>query len=414
MSAMDLKTWLAITLVLFLGYRGAKAAVWHLKDDPAANAAEHIAQAPAGLDDLGSMLEEIRAKHKLPAIGGAIVRGNKLVAIGAAGVRKAGGTTPVTVDDQWHVGSCTKAITATLIGRLVEEGKLSWDAEVGEFFRARGVEVDRGWDKATLRQLLDHRGGVPADLNKDGLWRKLWEFKGTARKSRMELVRGVLSKPPAHDPGTTYEYANAGFAIAGAMAEEATDQTWEDLMGERIFTPLGMTACGFGPPGMAGAEEQPWGHGAKGQPREPGPGADNPPAIGPGGTAHMTLSDWAKFVAAHLRGERAGALLLKPETYVLLHTPDPGPGAKYGGGWGIDTRDWAKGEGGTGRVLTHSGSNTMWFAVTWIAPERDFAVLVTCNQGGDAAAKACDQAAWALIQRALKGSKTATKAASGG
>jgi hypothetical protein len=40
----------------------------------------------------------------------------------------------------------------------------------------------------------------------------------------------------------------------------------------------------------------------------------------------------------------------------------------------------------------------MWYCVTWIAPERDFAVLVTCNQGGDAAVKACDDASWALIQ----------------
>ena len=48
-------------------------------------------------------------------------------------------------------------------------------------------------------------------------------------------------------------------------------------------------------------------------------------------------------------------------------------------------------------MLTHAGSNTMWFAVTWVAPRRDFAVLVASNQGGDGAEKACDEACRALI-----------------
>jgi hypothetical protein len=64
--------------------------------------------------------------------------------------------------------------------------------------------------------------------------------------------------------------------------------------------------------------------------------------------------------------------------------------------------------GATGNVLTHSGSNTMWFCVTWIAPERDFAVLVMCNQGerGD---KACDEAASAMIQDELARAKRTGK-----
>ncbi len=57
-------------------------------------------------------------------------------------------------------------------------------------------------------------------------------------------------------------------------------------------------------------------------------------------------------------------------------------------------RSWARGP-----VLTHAGSNRMWYCVVWMAPERGFAVLATCNQGGDVAAKACDEVAAALIRR---------------
>ena len=65
-------------------------------------------------------------------------------------------------------------------------------------------------------------------------------------------------------------------------------------------------------------------------------------------------------------------------------------------GWIVAERDW-----GSGTVLNHAGSNTMWYAVTWIAPKKDFAVLVACNQGGDEAEKACDEASSLLIQEFL-------------
>jgi hypothetical protein len=66
-------------------------------------------------------------------------------------------------------------------------------------------------------------------------------------------------------------------------------------------------------------------------------------------------------------------------------------------GWIVGERDWAG-----GRVLTHAGSNTMWYAVVWIAPARDFAVLVAANRGFDAGAQACDEVASALIRDHLE------------
>ena len=86
------------------------------------------------------------------------------------------------------------------------------------------------------------------------------------------------------------------------------------------------------------------------------------------------------------------------------HASPVADGSKYAMGWVVDQRPWAG-----GRVLTHNGSNTMWFCVTWIAPERDFAVLVTCNEGGDDAAKACDEASAALIQDHLAHAKEHAK-----
>jgi len=119
----------------------------------------------------------------------------------------------------------------------------------------------------------------------------------------------------------------------------------------------------------------------------------------------MSLADWGRFVAAHLRGARGDAVtgadgkpFLTADSWKKLHTP---PGDGYAMGWAVSTRPlWAKGDGkgDTGRVLNHNGSNTMWFCVAWIAPEKGFAVLVTTNVGGDDAGKATDEAAAALIR----------------
>ena len=125
----------------------------------------------------------------------------------------------------------------------------------------------------------------------------------------------------------------------------------------------------------------------------PGPTADNPPAIAPAGTVHATLGDWGRFVSLHLRGARGEeGEFLPPKAFRRLHTPPEGQ--TYALGWDTGRRPWAG-----GRVLTHAGSNTMWYCVTWLAPEKDFAVLVATNRGN--AAAACDEAASALIRRHL-------------
>jgi CubicO group peptidase (beta-lactamase class C family) len=123
--------------------------------------------------------------------------------------------------------------------------------------------------------------------------------------------------------------------------------------------------------------------------------ADNPAAIAPAGTVHCSIGDLAKYAAWQVRGARGEGSLLKPETFKKLHTPFRG-GGDYALGWKVVSRPW-----GGGEVLTHGGSNTMFYTVIWLAPKRDFAVVVCTNVGGDGGAKATDTAAARLIQEYL-------------
>jgi CubicO group peptidase (beta-lactamase class C family) len=187
------------------------------------------------------------------------------------------------------------------------------------------------------------------------------------------------------------------------MCEKVCGKPFEELITERLFKPLGITSSGFGPPGTSAALDQPRGHGAAGEPVGIERSADNPEAIAPAGRVHMTIGDWGRFVAFHLAGARAvrglasetGTKLISKESFEVLQRSPEGPDKGYAMGWGVTQRAWG------GNLLVHSGSNTLWYCVVWIAPEKNFAALACCNQGGKRGETACDEAVGALIARAL-------------
>jgi CubicO group peptidase (beta-lactamase class C family) len=354
----------------------------------------HAATPPAK-KDVSALLVPIIQQHNVPGMAAVVVRKGEIVALGVAGVRTRGKGDKIAVGDRFHLGSDTKAITAMLCGILVDEGKLKWGQTLGETFPELKKSMHPQYQAVTLEQLLTHRSGAPGDLTKDELWGKLYQHRGTPTSARRLLLQGVTSKPPEATPGEKYIYSNAGYSIAGHMAEKATGKSWEALMREKIFRPLGMTTADFGAPGTSTKNDQPRGHKTDGSPVEPGPSADNPVAIGPAGTMHCSIEDWSRFVAANLPS--AKTKLVKPETLAKLHTPAPGQ-PKYAMGWIVaDGQPWAGGP-----ALAHSGSNTMWMAVANLAPAKDFAVLVACNQAND---EACNDAVLALIADHFKGER---------
>jgi len=366
----------------------------------------------------------------------AVLRGERIIAQGVAGVRKRGTAERITLDDRFHLGSCTKAMTATLVAMLVEEGKLNWTTTLGELFADTVKPMHPAWEKVTLRQVLAHRAGLrfePDSLaqvfNELVRPRRAFHFlkavrNGTLPQQRLEIARQALSRPPGIPPDTKYWYSNVGYILAGAVLEQLTGRAWEELMRERLFQPLGISTGGFGPPGTADKTEQAWGHSpVLGKPINPrSPAAELPLFFGPAGLAHMTVTDWAKFIALHLRGDPANphcqAALLKLDTFAEMHavapattskgwvirglnflaTGDAAPAVTYRAGWFISTSSWAKGNqpGDTGRRLWHAGSNGRWNCGVFIAPEIDFAVLVACNRG--IAAWKTRQAVKALIR----------------
>ena len=342
--------------------------------------------------DTTQALEILRKKHALPALAVVVVKDGTIWDRAATGVRKFGDPARVTTNDLFHIGSCTKSMTATLAARLIEEGKLRWDTTIAEVFPELKGKMSQPYASVTLEQLLQHRGGCPGQPP-SAAWKQAWARQGAPAEQRYEFIQAVLRLPPEAPPGSKFIYSNQGYAIAGAMLEKLTGKPWEQLMRERIFAPLGMKSSGFGVPGTIGQIDQPWGHTRAGGQNKPVQ-SDNPPGIGPAGTVHGSLDDLARYTMLHLRRGQGTNALLKPETFRRLHTPPAG--AEYAAGWISLERGWAG-----GKALMHNGSNTMWYLVMWLAPERNFAVIAATNIAGPEAEKGCDEVASAMIEKWL-------------
>jgi CubicO group peptidase (beta-lactamase class C family) len=337
-----------------------------------------------GLLDLAPTLEPLRAQHDLPSLAGAVVRGGELVALGATGTRVRGEDIPVTANDRYHLGSCTKAMTATLVALAVEDGLLAWDTTMAEAFPA--VDVDPGYASITISALLSHSGGAPGDIDL-----LPWlDRTDPLPAQRRDFAAEVLASPPGAVAGE-FTYSNAGYMIVGAILEARTGLAWEALMEQRLFAPLGMSSCGFGAPGTAGQTDEPWGHQGT-TPIPPGPASDNPPVLGPAGTVHCALADWARFAALHLAGARGESDFLSADSFAHLQTPLPDADPPYAAGWlSIDTV--------FGPAIWHNGSNTIWFAQIAIVPDQNLALLSATNSGA-AGAEPATAAALEAIGRA--------------
>jgi D-alanyl-D-alanine carboxypeptidase len=235
--------------------------------------------------------------------------------------------------------------------------------------------MDQAWKYITVEQLMSHRAGLD---DVDASWLIAARIdKRPLPDQRLATTTAKLSKPPAKPVGQ-FSYSNTGDIILGSAIEQILKTSWEEAITAQVFTPLGIKQAGFGPP----KGDAPQGHRLNqltGEltPVGDGPDADNPPALGPAGTVHLPLDDWAHFIRVFLDPKQS---FLKPDT--LKHLITPAPGAAYALGWGVVDDPLS------GPLLAHAGSNTMWYVQAAIARDHGVGVLVTANCATDTGQKA--------------------------
>lgn len=336
----------------------------------------------AGDDELSpqklvEIAEEIRKRFDQPAVAVAYVRGDHDPVAVATGVRSMQADDAVTLNDRFHFGSCTKAMTATLIGMLVHEEKLDWDDPVLSFFPEFTDSALEDYREITVRDLLSHRAGLVAAT--DGMSpeaQSLHELTGTPRQMRRQAVELFLSMEPPVSPRSESRYSNAGYAIAAAIAEEVTDRPWEDLLRAYVFEPMRMEHAGFGWPATTDNPEQPRGHldfpkGLHPLPVDTTYRLDD--VIAPAGNVHGTVTDLARFAQAHLLALRGKSTSIPTEIARKLHmrADESRP----------EALGWIRLPMADQPASWHNGSTGTFFAWMTIWPELDLAVVVITNAG---------------------------------
>lgn len=323
----------------------------------------------------------------VPAVGVLVIRNGEVVDQAVAGIDALGSGSAATIDDLWNLGSDSKAMTVTMIARLVERGVLSWEAPLSAMLPELAAEMRPEYRDVTLVELMSHRAGLPENHSDEAYFQTFFTDTRPLQQQRLAYLRLAVADAPVGPARGEPSYSNTGLILAGAIAERATGQSYETLMQEEVFGPLGMTTAVFSQVPDAG---ETFGHidGRVSVARD-----GNPQMILPAGGVRMTLADWARFCIDQMAGEAGRGKLLKPETYRLMHTPRGDSIVAMG--WGVPPQI----AGRAGPVLTHGGSDGNWFAFVALFPGSENGVLAVANaaetMGGDAAVKA---AARAVIQ----------------
>ncbi len=325
-----------------------------------------------------AQLEELLNANGLPGAGVCVISGGSS-RVFVAGTRKLGTDNRIAASDLFHIGSCTKSMTACLVQMAVQEGRLKWGDTVGDRLPAIAAQASNGLARVTVRDLVSCTSGLPEDRDPEawpaGLLERLYACNDAPRRGRGRLASAVAGSPERLSRDGEYRYSNIGYCLAGHLLEKAYDLPFEELLSAKLFHPLDLESAGFGAPVWVDPEHQPWGH-RQNKPTTADRYADNPLALGPAGTVRMSLEDMGRYLqfvmskGAAFRFLDLGALL----------TPDKD--GHFLNGWVATRTEWGK-----GWVFFATGSNTQFFTLFLVAPEIGLGVAVSVNSGDSAASR---------------------------
>ena len=312
-------------------------------------------------------------KHGVVGASLAIRHGDQTTAA-AAGVLNLRTQQPATTDSVFQIGSISKVWTATLAMQLVDEGLLDLDEPIVTYlpgFRVADEQVSR---TVTTRQLLAHTSGIDGDFFLD---------TGRGDDNLEKYVAAMATLTQVHPQGATMSYCNSGFSLLGRLVEVLRGQTWDAVLRERLFAPLGLTTAGTLP-------EEALLFGAATGHVVPAPGADPVVApqwgiyraAGPAGLIHCTATEVLAFAQLHLDGGVApdGTRVLSEQSVAAMREPQVEVPDKYtlGSHWGLG---WILMEWDGRAVFGHDGGTLGQGAFLRILPDAGLSVGLQVNGG---------------------------------
>lgn len=338
------------------------------------------AQARDAFEGFDAFVERAMTEWKVPGLAiGAIKNGEVVIAKGY-GYRDVEKKLPVTPKTLMAIGSNSKSFTVTLMGMLSDEGKLDWDKPVRTYLPDFELYDDVSTRLMTPTDLVTHRSGLPRH---DAMWLP-------ATLSRTELYARLRHLAPSATFRQRYQYNNLMFMTAGHLVERLTNESWDNVVRRRIFTPLGMTRSNTSVKDTPKSDDYALPYMERGPSIRAVP-FRNIDAVAPAGSINSSVDEMLRYVQMHIdQGSAAGKAIVSkrfaaqmqsvhsaPAVTIDLDAPvysETGPG---GYGLGVSVRSYR------GHKLVDHGGGIDGFisAMSWM-PHDQFGVVVLTNLSG--------------------------------
>lgn len=355
-------------VLLFFVFYSSFAYSQQRSDDPVANTLK-------ALEGYEEIVNQALSDFNVPGAAIAVVAGGKVVYSKGFGFRDFEAQKPMTPNTLFAIGSTTKAMTATVLGMLVDDGKLDWDKPLRNYLPTFRLSDPMISERITPRDLVTHRSGLPRH---DLLW------YNNNESTRAELVERLAHLELSSDLRERFQYNNLMFMTAGFLAGQLTGKTWEQVMRERLFEPLGMLRTNF-----SVAQSQKDDDFAYPYRRNDEQEIERIPfrpidLIGPAGSVNSSVNEMSRWLLFNLRSGRVGdQQLINPAALADIQSPHMTTGqtpdrpeisqSTYGMGWSINTY---RGH----RRIGHGGGIDGFITSVMFFPDDDLG-LVSFNNG---------------------------------
>ncbi|HVO98776.1 MAG TPA: serine hydrolase [Bryobacteraceae bacterium] len=327
--------------------------------------------AAQGLDGFDTFANLALGDWKCEGFAIAVVKDGKVILSKGYGVRDAKKNLPVTTKTLFAIGSSTKSFTVTSMGVLVDQGKLDWDKPVRDYMPDFRLWDQFATERMTPRDLVTHRSGLPRH---DLMWYN-------SPFSRDEMFSRLRYLEPNKDFRTAFQYQNLMFMTAGLLASRLNGTSWEQLVRDTIFKPLGMNNSNFSVTESQKSADSSLPYDVvKDAPREmPFRNID---AIGPAGSINSNIEDMTKYVQMHLAQGKGvvsttnEAQMMIPQMSISTPSTDKELGdLSYGMGFFVTTY--------RGHKFVHHGGNIDGFsALVAFLPQDNIGLVILSNQNG--------------------------------
>ncbi|MCB0283802.1 MAG: beta-lactamase family protein [Calditrichaeota bacterium] len=329
-------------------------------------------------------VDSIRIQFHIPGLAFGVSNCDSTLVTGALGIRKINSNDSVTINDKFHIASLGKGLFAFITGKLVDEGKLSWDTRFFDMFPEMKDSSRQEYLDLKLSDLLSMRTRLRSLNN--------WDVKqiidgynakySNDRFSYYKFARYALAlEPVKYESGQFYNYTSMGYVLACLMIEKASRFSYSQLL-NKMNNDLGLEFF-IGWP-LDYNENQPSGHLI---PAESGWGESKQLEVLngdrftdwgedflfyniPSGHHSISALSYLKYLQLNLRGLTGQDNYLKSSTYDFIFN-----GAKeYSMGWGNDIVNG-------NNYYSHNGSAGNYFANAIIIKEPQIAIAVMANAG---------------------------------